>query len=176
MKKLSLVFLIVLSMLLLCSCSKPSFKPDEKVFFSRPKDTNLEFWITEKFDDLDLSTCEREHLYYENVVYYGTGYKSGDEEVVIYYFNPYPTPKATEPLYITRIDITDPNVTVYGLTINSPQEEFVEKMQENGFVTTTTVNNTPAVKKVICTLQFSRGNGLRSGWNMNRKLKNNYLP
>lgn len=138
MKKLSIVFIILFSALLLCSCTKPSFKPDEKVFFSRPKDTNLEFWISEKVAISDFSACE-EYPSTFYTMYYGTGYKQADEEFVIYTIGSY-SPNGEEGSYIIEITINDPDVFVYGFTINSSNEEFETKMQLNGFVVDTSEN------------------------------------
>ena len=157
MKKLSLVFLILFSMLLLCSCSKPSFKPDEKVFFSRPKDTNLEFWISEKFVASDFAACE-EYPSTFNTMYYGTGYKQGDEKCVVYTIGSY-SPNGEEGSYITDITISDPDVFVYALTINSSVEEFETKMQSNGFVVDLSEKgDCPIAQKGNLTVMFLPGN------------------
>ena len=155
MKKLSFVFLILFSAILLCSCSKPSFKPDEKVFFSRPKDTNLEFWISENVEVSDFSACE-EYPSTFVTMYYGTGYKHGDEEYVVYTIGSYSL-NGKDDLYIIDITFSDPDVFVYGLTINSSVGEFETKMQSNGFVTESENGDSPMAQKGNLTVRFRPG-------------------
>lgn len=73
--------------------------------------------------------------------YYGKGYSPAKddegndvkpEHYVTYVVSAYPD-YADGGQYVTRIEITDPNVTVFGLTVNSTDEEFDSVFHEMGY-------------------------------------------
>ena len=70
---------------------------------------------------------------------YGKGYQDGMEETVIYGLTSYPD-YADGNVYITEIKITDPNVTIYGLTLNSDWETVKQVLTENEFSVTENVD------------------------------------
>ncbi len=118
----------------------------DDLFIERPEDTNLEFWITEKFDESQLSPYHFK-LYdpYGGYTFYGTGYQpinynhhdlyyEPPEYYVEYDFTGYPN--FVDELHISRIKITDPSVRVFGLTINSPIEEYKEVFKKYNFTVT----------------------------------------
>ena len=107
----------------------------------KPTDTNLEFWITENVTDYDFS----EYTYVPSWgawVYYGKdyspvvmtldGYPVEPEHCVIYTVGSYPD-ESSSGHHITRIDITDPDVTFYGITLESTDEEIIAAMTKNGY-------------------------------------------
>lgn len=110
----------------------------------RPEDTNLEFWITQDVAGYDFSEYEEELGWFGCRVYYGKGYHPTEiregcdsymvdpEHCVKYTVGSYPD-EADRESFITRIEITDPNVTVYGLTCESSCEEFREAFRRMGF-------------------------------------------
>lgn len=110
----------------------------------RPEDTNLEFWITQDVAGYDFSEYEKKLGGFGCRVYYGKGYHPTEiregcdsymvdpEYCVKYWVGSYPD-EADRGTFITRIEITDPNVTVYGLTCESSCEEFGETFRRMGF-------------------------------------------
>lgn len=74
-------------------------------------------------------------------MYYGTGYvptldeneqQVDPEHCVIYTVTSYPDYMNKEQ-YITRIEITDPEIKLYGLSINSSKEDIKNVMEEQVF-------------------------------------------
>ena len=107
----------------------------------RPEDTNLEFWITENVTDYDFS----EYTYVPDWgigSYYGKDYSPvavtvnrypvEPEHCVIYTAGSYPD-VLSKGKHITRIEITDPAVTFYGITMESSDEEIIAAMTANGY-------------------------------------------
>lgn len=120
----------------------------------RPQeDTTLEFWITENIEDVNLELYQAVDAYYwVGNVFYEAGYSSqiddkGDvilpEHYVIYHYSQYPLhdtsgsidypPNSDGSEYIVGIEITDPEVMLYGLTVNCTEEEFEEHFTKLGF-------------------------------------------
>ena len=113
----------------------PSRRPYSELFFSRPQDTNLEFWITESVKGISFSNYETTREGEFGVAWYcGTGYTKDMTEKVIYGITGYPD--HSDSPAITAIEITDPQTIVYGLTINSSNEEFTSKMEFLNFTVT----------------------------------------
>ena len=107
----------------------------------KPADTNLEFWITENVTDYDFS--EYTHVpSWGAWVYYGKdyspvvmtldGYPVEPEHCVIYTVGSYPD-ESSSGHHITRIDITDPDVTFYGITLESTDEQIIAAMEKHGY-------------------------------------------
>ena len=105
------------------------------------KDTNLEFWIAENVDNVDFSNYQEKFGLMGGREYYGAGYmpstnENGEqidpEACVIYTVTSYPD-YISNKRHITRIYITDPSVTIYGLTLNSPADEIETTMRSYGF-------------------------------------------
>ena len=74
-------------------------------------------------------------------MYYGTGYvptldeneqQVDPEHCVIYTVTSYPD-YMNKAQHITRIEITDPEIELYGLSINSSKEDIKNVMEEQGF-------------------------------------------
>ena len=57
-------------------------------------------------------------------------------------------------LYVTRIEITDPSITVYGLNIHSSQEEIDAKFASLGFSKTSEFLGKLYWKKNNCSFMF----------------------
>lgn len=136
MKKKTLLLSAILS-ITFCFCAGCSGKIPEK-----PDDTTLEFWIAEDVSSVDFSEYYARAGVFGAKEYYGKGYgpveiSEGNEDIlpqyyVIYTVGGYPdTSDAWN--YITRIQITDPDVRVYGITCASSLEEFDETMEELGY-------------------------------------------
>lgn len=104
-------------------------------------ETNLEFWIAEKVDNVDFSNYQMKYGLFGGNMYYGTGYvptldENGEqvdpEHCVVYTVTSYPD-YMNKAQHITRIEITDPEIKFYGLSINSSREDINMVMQEHGF-------------------------------------------
>ena len=134
MKKLLLFFLMILT-LGLFGCSKNQL-PEPN--------TNLEFWIAENVDDVDFSNYQMKYGMFGGNMYYGTGYvptldeneqQVDPEHCVIYTVTSYPD-YMNKAQHVTRIEITDPEIELYGLSINSSKEDIKNVMEEQGFTVT----------------------------------------
>ena len=135
MNKTITLLLCIFVLLALAGCSSNKLEKPE---------TNLEFWIGENVDDVDFSKYQehyRDGFMGMGRQYYGTGYtpttdeegKQVDPEIyVIYTVSPYPD-YLSRKCHITEIYISDPDVNIYGLTINSSNDDIESTMKNNGF-------------------------------------------
>ena len=107
-----------------------------------PKDTTLEFWITEDVKDRDWSGHDEIYGWMGAREFLGSAYKKNadadgsdqhPEHYVSYVITAWPD-YADGGQFVTRIDITDPNVSVYGLTVNSSIEEYDAVFRKMGYV------------------------------------------
>ena len=134
MKKIKYIIGATIFVLLLVACS--SNKKDSDIYLDRPEDTNLEFWITQKvsFEDLDNKGCTYLPGWMGAGEYLDSRYvadTSGEMAVapdihVTYLVTGYPD--LLDDNAITHIDITDPSITVYGLTINSTDNDIINRI------------------------------------------------
>lgn len=151
MKKIALFFPIIPLLLSGCSLNK---------FLKRPDDTNLEFWITESWSSEDFKNKGCTYLpgWFGAEEYLGSAYEliedeEGHKEVpdihVKYLRSGYPD--ARDSWKVTHIEITDPTIVVYGLSMNSSKEEVKNRMKELKFKE----NDYGAFIKNNCTFTFS---------------------
>lgn len=107
---------------------------------------SLEFEITENVADVDFSQYQQIPGVMGAKQYYGKGYapvkdEEGNdvkpEHYVTYLVSAYPD-YADGGAYITDIEITDPYVTAFGLTVNSTMEECVAAFSDKEFTTEVT--------------------------------------
>ena len=125
-KLIALMLLLCTAVLMFSSCA------GEKI--DKPEDTNLEYWL---LDDPDIDNW----TYISSDCYLAAGYEAvldengelcAPEHAVIYYIDHYPISE----IGFKKIDgivITDPNVCVWGLTVNSTKEEAQKILTELGF-------------------------------------------
>lgn len=116
---------------------------NESKFLDKPEETNLEFWITEEVDDEQFENCTFLPGLFGGDMYLGSKYKAvfndgssmaQEPEVhVVYTVTAYPD-YSNGGSYITGIDITDPNINVYGLTMKSSKDEISKTMSNLGFL------------------------------------------
>lgn len=112
----------------------------QPTFLRRPDDANLEFWITQNVEEINFSQYIEIEGWYGAKQYYGIGYQPviddtgpcDPEHFVKYLVTAYPD-YADGGQYITKIEISDPDVTFYGLTTNSSFEEFDKTFQKKGY-------------------------------------------
>ena len=131
-KLIVLILLLCTVTLMFSSCA------EEKL--DKPADTNLEYWL---LDDPNTDEWTKSGDDFLSTRYLAKGYepvldKDGNttapENRVVYYVENYPI-KEIGTKKILGIWITDPNVYVWGLTVNSTREEVVEIMEKMGFET-----------------------------------------
>ena len=135
----------------------PKYEDEVKKLPSREEggETTLEFWIGEKVNDYDWSSHDEIYGWFGAREYLGTGYKKSYSDYyemdmkpkyhVSYLVSSYPDESSPDNC-ITRIEITDPAVKIYGLTTESTLEEFTEKFTSLGF-TVYDVGSTGKVKR-----------------------------
>ena len=132
---LSILLFLCTVMLLLSSCMIEQIE--------KPQNTNLEYWLLESPYNKNWTELPNgywmEDFYGKS--YLAEGYEpivdengnlTAPEHCVIYDTGNYPLID-TGVKRITSIRITDPQIYVFGLTINSTREEIDEVMTKNGF-------------------------------------------
>lgn len=106
-----------------------------------PEDTKLEFWITEDVSDVDFSDYYEITGWFGAKQYYGygympvfdaAGYEVDPEYYIKYLVTAWPD-YADGGQYITSIDFNDPEITVYGLSVDSSFDEFERIFSEMGY-------------------------------------------
>ena len=106
-----------------------------------PKDTTLEFWITEDVKDRDWSGHDEIYGWMGAREFLGSAYKKNadadgldqrPEHYVSYVITAWPD-YADGGQFVTDIAVTDPAVKVYGLTIASTFEEFDAVFEPLGY-------------------------------------------
>lgn len=141
----------------------------ERWISEKPDDTTLEFWITEDVSSIDFSDYYARVDIFGAREYYGYGYHPVDviesmdippEHCVIYTVSGYPDASDAWN-YVTRIKITDPDISVYGITCNSSLEEFDEIMQGRGYeiYESSEMTHTATLEKVCFRLNSYNGQG-----------------
>ena len=107
---------------------------------SKPQ-TNLEFWIAENVDKVDFSKYQEKYGMFGGNMFYGSEYtptldengqQSDPDHCVIYTVTSYPD-YMNKTKHVTRIEITDPKIEFYSLSINSSKEDIKKVMEEQGF-------------------------------------------
>ncbi len=127
--------------------------------------TNLEFWIAENVDNVNFSNYQMKfRIMGGGRVYYGTGYvptldenghKVDPEHCVFYTLTFYPD-YSDEQIHITMIEITDPVIEFYGLSLNSPKKEIRKTMGDKlGFAIEESSDDTLIARKGKYTFSFS---------------------
>lgn len=138
MKKTVLIALTIVSALLvvLAGCGADDVSLDVK-----PEKTNLEFWVKYEVED-EESLGQRmwwnssEPAWYLAKGYEPSGFdKNGNanglpEEYVLYAVYPYP--RNSDSKKIVSIKITDPKISVYGITLNSSEADFEKTFKKLG--------------------------------------------
>lgn len=109
---------------------RPHFPP-------KPEDTILEFWICDDVSAVDWSGHDEIDGWMGAQEFLGKDYCAGVQGErppvrVSYILTAWPD-YADEGSYVTTIEITDPSVSVYGLTVESGAEEFEQVMTSMGY-------------------------------------------
>ena len=153
-----------LSLLFSVSCGTNKSGNDD-IYLDRPEDTNLEFWITQKVEDQDFidKGCTylpgwfgaSEYLDSRYTAIEIDGQKTKPEIYVSYLMTGYPD--TLDESTVTKIEITDPNINVYGLTMNSSEEDIRNRLTD----TAKSITNEDGYVVVVikkCTFAFSSTN------------------
>lgn len=130
------IFALICSLFSISSCN-------ESKFLDKPDETNLEFWITEVVKKDDFAKCTFLPGLFGGNMYLDSRYEAiinddgnsmtiSPKVHVIYSITAYPD-YADGGTYVTGIDITDPKINVYGLTMDSSQENISNTMSDLGF-------------------------------------------
>ncbi|MBP3618549.1 MAG: hypothetical protein J6J38_10985 [Lachnospiraceae bacterium] len=125
--------------------------------------TDLEFWIGENVDEVDFSGYVEKFGLFGGREFYGSGYVptlDGDRQIdpehcVIYTVTSFPDYSSNK-RHVTRITITDPDVTFYGISLNSTHKEFERLITEQGFRITDTAANHHTAKRGKYTVIFTK--------------------
>ena len=128
-----LILLLCTFTLVLSSCGS------EKI--EKPDDTNLEYWLLDKPDVSDCTQIYCGDPYREKFLAQGytaivdeKGNLTAPGEAVVYSVEMYPyRDLKLGTKRIVCINITDPEVHAWGLTINSTHEEIVETLKNVGY-------------------------------------------
>jgi hypothetical protein len=129
MKKLiTLTLLLCTLTLFLSSCGSQSAIP-------KPEDTNLECWLFDKPDEEKLTLIKSEYSYKR---YLGSGSEHLDGNIgyvsnCVYYETTRASIGMMNKNRINHITITDPEITLWGLTINSTHDEVCAVLSQLGF-------------------------------------------
>ena len=179
MKRTAILLIIVFTVCtVLCSCAGVS---DE---ISMPERTDLEFWVTQNVESVDLSAHSEIVGWFGAREYLGMGYEALRDadgntgypsQYVSYLITAYPD-YADGGQYVTRITVTDPAVTVYGLTVNSSADDFQATLSEYGYSPVSsdsssdfvrfvseegvTVTFSPSMKEITVSVEVSNREGI----------------
>ena len=138
MKKASVIVFVLLLSTILFGCGNRGAEGSGGI---EKTETNLEFWICDNADNIDFSNCQERYGIMGGREYYGSAYapmkdanggQVDPEECVIYTITSYPD-YSSKAQHITGITITDPSVTVYGLTVKSSVDEVTATMTSYGY-------------------------------------------
>ena len=133
---------------LLLGCGSNSNTKSDPYLLNKPKDTNLEFWITERVTSEDLlkKGCTylpgwmgaEEYLDSRYTAIEVEGMAAAPIIHVTYLLTGYPD--LLDDPAITHIEITDPSITVYGLSIGATENQVTSRLSKladsYSFVTT----------------------------------------
>ena len=123
---------------------KEDFK-NNNVYLDKPVNTNLKFWITQKVTYKDFTEDTYIPGWFGAEEYLDSRYEAiiGDEQDAMSYripdihvtylvtaYTDYTSPQTA----ITRIEITDPEINVYDVGIQSTKEEIEQAMLKEGFM------------------------------------------
>ena len=127
----------------------------------KPNDTSLEFWICDNVAEFDWSGYDEIVGWMGAKEYLGKGYHAEEgkrpQVRVSYIITPWPD-YASGGNYVTTIEITDPDVSVYGLTIDSDSKKFEEVMTSMGYKVELINNDLIKAVKGDFTFSLQHGN------------------
>ena len=124
---LGILFVVICAVV---SLTRPYFPP-------RPKNTTLEFWICDDVSSVDWNGHDEITGWMGAREFLGKDYhmstQGGKPNVRVSYLLTAWPDYADDGQYVTTIEITDPAVFVYGLTVESEPTEFERVMMSMGY-------------------------------------------
>lgn len=139
MKKFAIAILTSLCLSILFTSACTSNK-----ILQRPEDTTLEFWVAEKVSEEDFKGHYSVEGVFGGYIYFGKEYLPNEiteensqikpDYCVTYTVTAYPDYSSNNGKFdtVTRIEITDPAISVYGITCNSTLDDFDKVFQDLG--------------------------------------------
>ena len=131
---IALLLLVCTVMLMFTSCTSDKIE--------KPEDTNLDYWLLDSSNMSDCTPIYCGDPYAERFL--ANGYEAvvdekgnliAPDEAVVYCVEMYPYRDLNHGTKrISKIEITDPSIFVWGLTINSTREEIIETLEKVGYV------------------------------------------
>ena len=127
----------------------------------KPKDTTLEYWICDDVSSVDWGGHDEITGWMGAQEFLGKGYHIGARGErpnvrVSYLLTAWPD-YADGGQYVTTIEITDPAVSVYGLTVESEPAEFEQVMMSMGYKVERTDNGFQRAVRDGFTFSIHRG-------------------
>lgn len=112
-------------------------RPEQPYFPPEPEDTTLEFWICDDVSSVDWSGYDEITGWMGAQEFLGKDYCLSEQgrqprARISYILTAWPD-YADGGQYVTTIEITDPAVSVYGLTVESTPAEFEQVMVSLGY-------------------------------------------
>lgn len=134
MKKILKIIVPLIALIGLSSCDLFTY------YLPKPDDTNLELWITEKITSDKLENLTLVPGMFGGDVYLGSAYSIKEDGMlsplpqiyVAYHITGYPDTTSQDKA-VTRIEITDPEITFYGITLNSETKQIETAMKNEKF-------------------------------------------
>ena len=135
---------LLLPLLLLCITIFVMVGCTNDKILAKPQDTSLEFWVTEKVASEDFKDHYRVDGVFGAYIYFGKDYQPNEiteenadkqpKHCVTYTITAYPDYSSNNGKFdtVTRIEITDPQVSIYGITCNSTLQDFDEAFKNLG--------------------------------------------
>ena len=135
---------LLLPLLLLCIALFAMVSCTSDKILAKPQDTSLEFWVTEKVTSEDF----KDHYSVDDVFgaykFFGKDYQPNEiteensdiqpKHCVTYTVTAYPDYSSNNGKFdtVTRIEITDPQVSIYGITCDSTLQDFDKTLEKLG--------------------------------------------
>ncbi len=132
---------LFLPLMLICIALFATAGCTSNKILDRPEDTSLEYWVAQDVSGADFSGNYQVPYAFGADVYYGKGYLPEEinedsviiqpEHCVVYTVTAYPD-YSSGGRFVTRIEITDPQISVYGITCDSDLRDFDETFKNLG--------------------------------------------
>ena len=140
MKKITILVLFMF-LLFITGCNSKNDDRLEEYILERPEDYKNELWICDDVIDFEFKGYDPIYGWFGAFEYLDKNYKAAKDETgnnirpvyyVTYVITNYPD-YSSKAEAVTRLIITDPNVSIYGLNINSSVDDFTSKFDGLGF-------------------------------------------
>lgn len=132
---------LIALLLLLCTLTLALSSCGAEPELSKPEDTNLEYWLLDRPNKKEWTELPNSH-WLDDKDYLASGYEliidengnlSKPEKYIMFTVGNYPLHDLGVKR-ITTIRITDPDVYIWGLNINSSRDDVKSTLDKNGFI------------------------------------------